>query len=90
MALSVVESTASNYFSLALGITAFLCFLAFLYLAYRLSFSYMIMMDAKNYPETKGASFYIKESFAVSKGIKIFKFILFENITLAILVCFFS
>ena len=37
----------------------------------------MIMMDAKNYPETKGASFYIKESFAVSKGIKIFKFILF-------------
>lgn len=75
--LAEVQSQSTNYFSLLLGTTAFLCFLAFLYLAYRLSFSYMIMMDAKNYPETKGASFYIKESFALSRGWKVFKFILF-------------
>lgn len=75
--LAEVQSVASNYFSLLLWVTAFICFLAFLYLAYRLSFSYMIMMDSKNYSEKKWASFYIKESFAVSKWVKIFKFILF-------------
>jgi len=51
--------------------------MGFLYLAYRVSFSYMILMDSKNYPEKKSAMFYVKESFFISKGVKIFKFILF-------------
>lgn len=66
-----------NLFSILLLSVAFICSLTFIYLAYRLSFSYIILMDTKNYSEKSGISFYIKESFRITAGLKIFKFLYF-------------
>lgn len=75
-AFKIVDSGSTNYFSVTLFVSLFLNLLVFLYLAYRMSFAYIILMDQKNYPEKYSASFYLKESFAMTKWVKIFKFIL--------------
>lgn len=75
-AFQVVDSGSTNYFSVSLFISLFINILIFLYLAYRMSFAYIILMDSKNYTQKQSASFYLKESFALTKGLKIFKFIL--------------
>ena len=49
--------------------------LAFLYLAYRMNYSYIIMLDEENYPQTQSALSYVKESFKITSGVKIFKFV---------------
>lgn len=50
--------------------------LVFIWLAYRMNYAYIIMLDEKNYPERKSALSYVKESFAITSGIKVFKFLL--------------
>lgn len=72
---SLVQAWANNSFSLMLLISFILCFLVFIYWAYRVSFSYMILMDEKKYKIYTDTLFYVKESFAITKGWKILKFI---------------
>lgn len=73
----LLNTWGPNLFSILLLSVAFICLLTFLYLAYRLSFSYIILIDRKNYSEKLGISFYIKESFRITAGLKIFKFLYF-------------
>jgi len=69
------ENGSSNMFSILAWIFFFISILVFLYLAYRLTFAYVIMLD-KNYKENQKWIFYIKESFKITSWMKIFKFIL--------------
>ncbi len=45
-----------------------LCSFLFIYLMYRLSFSYIVFLDKKNYPEDKSPIFYVKESFKLTSS----------------------
>lgn len=68
--------TWENMFSIILWIVFLLCLLVFIYLAYRLSFSYVIFLDKDNYAEENKIYFYVKESFKITSWLKIFKFLL--------------
>lgn len=65
-----------NYFSIILAISFFVLLLIFLYLTYKMTFAYIIMLDEKNYPNKEKWLFYIKESYKITSWIKIFKFLL--------------
>lgn len=65
----------TNMFSITAWIFFFICILVFLYLAYRLTFACIVILD-ENYDETQKWIFYIKESFKITSWIKIFKFLL--------------
>lgn len=71
----MVKAWYLNGFSI-LSLTSFLiCFLALGYMAYRMNFSYIIMLDEKNYPEVQKALYYVKESFKITSWLKFFKFL---------------
>ncbi|MDD5213880.1 MAG: hypothetical protein PHG82_05630 [Candidatus Gracilibacteria bacterium] len=73
---NLLNSGETNIFSVLLGSFALICILAFIYLAYRLSFSYIIFLDKDIYSDENKISFYVKESFNITSGLKIFKFLL--------------
>ncbi len=73
----IKSNWVSNPFSITTWVFLLIWVLGFIYLAYRLTFSYIILIDDKNYKEVQKSIFYIKESFRISSWIKIFKFFLF-------------
>ncbi|MDD5770076.1 MAG: hypothetical protein PHE25_03845 [Candidatus Gracilibacteria bacterium] len=76
-------------FSIVLGIIALICILIFVYLAYRISFTYIILIDGEVNNYEKKALFYIKESFKISNGfIKLLKFIFFLIVFTIIMIPF--
>lgn len=75
MVFKLFDTGNNTLFSIILWIIAFICLFVFMYLAYRLSFSYMILLDKNNYADKKWISFYIKESFHITSWLKIFKFL---------------
>lgn len=74
-AFYLVNQSEINYFSVILWIWFFINLFLFIYLAYRMSFSYIILMDEKKYFQNYNAFFYIKESFNITKD-KIFYLII--------------
>lgn len=70
------QSESVSALSLAVLSVVIVGFLIFLYLAYRMNYSYIIMLDEKNYPERKSALFYVKESFKITSGVNVFFFFL--------------
>lgn len=85
---NMVRESYTNPFTIIVWVSFFTLLLVFLYLAYRMSFSYVIMLDDKNYTEKQKALFYVKESFKISSGVKIFKFLLMVIIYTIILLPF--
>lgn len=63
-----------NMFSVLTLSSFFINLLVFIYLAYRVTFSYILILDEKNYPETQKALYYVKESFKITSWLKIFSF----------------
>ncbi len=73
--LLATQGTSISGFSLIILFWVLSGILAFLYLAYRMNYSYIIMLDEENYPQTQSALSYVKESFKITSGVKIFKFV---------------
>lgn len=73
--LAVQSETISSFSLLVLFITI-VGILIFLYLAYRMNYAYIIMLDEENYSNEKSALYYVKESFTLTAGVKFFKFLL--------------
>lgn len=71
---ALVQEWYFNMFSVLTLTSFFINLLVFIYLAYRVTFSYILMLDEKNYPETQKAIFYVKESFKITSWLKIFSF----------------
>lgn len=72
----ISESGVQNAFSLSSLSIFFLCLLVFIYLAYRVTFAYIILLDEKHYTASEKALYYVKESFRITAGFKIFTFLL--------------
>ncbi len=64
------------------------CIFAFIYIGYRVNFSYMIFMDSKKYKKEETPKFYIKESFKLTKWIVFIRFLLIIIFILTILLPF--
>lgn len=73
--LMMVETHSINSTSLFLLWVTIILLVVFFYLMYRMAFSYIILVDEKNYPTKESAWFYVKESFAISWGWKVFPYI---------------
>lgn len=62
-------------FGLILFILFIITIISVLYLSYRVSFSFINIVDANRFPEIQQKTkFYLKDSFKISKWLKIFKF----------------
>ncbi len=72
---SIVTWNASILFSVLTIILWVILILLFVYLAYRVSFSYFIMLEKEF--ENKSALFFIKKSFEITKWLVFFKFLIF-------------
>lgn len=75
---SVVNLTSGwiNSFTVLTLILFITTVLSFLYLSYKITFSFVNIVDKDRFPEIKkNTRAYIKDSFAISKWLKIFKFI---------------
>lgn len=86
-----VQLWEKNIFSIVSFILLVITYISVFYLLYRLSFSYLILLDKENYPEEKNAKFYVKESMRItSSPYKVFKIlvivILFTLIMLPFLI----
>ena len=76
--ISLLGSTESLKFSLSLLVLFIICFILFIYIAYRLSFSHIILLDKD---DDKSSFFYVKKSIEKTKGFKnIFKFLVLSII----------
>lgn len=73
---ALISSSQFNIFTLIAFIFLIICFIAFVYISYRLYFAVIMLVDQKHYDEEK-PSFYLKESYEKTKSIFIFmKFVL--------------
>lgn len=70
--LSSVLTSWYNVYIISWLIAFIISFIAFLYLYYRLVFSYFIFADTNYYDSEKKVTFYLKESFKKTKNIKTF------------------
>ncbi len=73
----MINSSQFNVFTLLVLITMLVCFIAFVYISYRLYFAVIMLVDKKHYEEEEKPMFYLKESFLKTKSIFVFmKFVL--------------
>lgn len=63
----MIKSSTFNLFSISILIVAILCFVAFVYISYRLYFAVIMLADKKNYDELNRPIFYLRESFIKTK-----------------------
>ncbi len=74
---TMINSSQFNVFTLLVLITMLVCFIAFVYISYRLYFAVIMLVDKKHYEEEEKPMFYLKESFLKTKSIFVFmKFVL--------------
>lgn len=73
---SMLYGGGINMFSILSLWTFLMLFLVFIYLAYRMNYSYIIMVDEDRYKDSQKAIFYVKESFRITTWVKVFKFLL--------------
>lgn len=64
-----------NAFSIILLIIAILCILVFIYISFRITFSFVNLVDNQRFEELKTGKEYVKDSIWISKWTKVLKFI---------------
>jgi membrane-anchored glycerophosphoryl diester phosphodiesterase (GDPDase) len=68
----MIKLNPLNAFTVIAFISMIICFIAFIYISYRLLFTIIMLVDKKHYDDDKNPMYYIKESFSKTKNIFVF------------------